>query len=194
MKVNKITTCSNPDCNRKPTEFKFLCSRCYHKDYRAKNKEKISQNIKRFKDKNREKIRKEGREYYHKRAELLKKEESLTGRTPDVIIYEHNYRRTVQSKYSRLKSLANKKGLGFNISKEQFFLLLDKLCFYCEGELSETGYSLDRMDNSRGYLIDNVATCCKRCNWIKGSYLSFEEMVIVGKCLKDFRLKKKENA
>ncbi len=65
-------------------------------------------------------------------------------------------------------------------------------CFYCGQPLdlghrnSLTGLTIDRMDNTQGYLVGNMVLSCRRCNIIKGSWFSFEEMLeIAEKYLKD---------
>lgn len=87
---------------------------------------------------------------------------------------------------------ANKRGLSFEISIEQFIELTSKNCFYCGIEpkqsyafLKETHYGeylyngLDRVDNKKGYLLDNIVPCCGRCNHAKAqlSKVEFLEMV-----------------
>jgi hypothetical protein len=40
--------------------------------------------------------------------------------------------------------------------------------------------TLDRMDNARGYELDNLVKCCWFCNCIKGSLLTHADMLLVG--------------
>ena len=44
------------------------------------------------------------------------------------------------------------------------------------GEKSVTASGLDRKDNNKGYVSDNICSCCWICNSIKGEHISFEEM------------------
>lgn len=76
----------------------------------------------------------------------------------------------------------------FSRAQADRFLL--KPCHYC-GTLE--GIGLDRIDNSRGHQRDNVVPACGRCNKMRGHLVSYEEMLVVGKALKDFRMKSKEN-
>lgn len=48
-------------------------------------------------------------------------------------------------------------------------------CHYCGGALPPKSYGLDRIDNARGYDIDNVVPCCTMCNWARGGCLSYDE-------------------
>ena len=69
------------------------------------------------------------------------------------------------------------RGYVFNLSREQFESLLYEECYYCgvvgyNRRISKAGIELryngiDRIDNSKGYIMDNVVTCCKRCNRAK---------------------------
>ena len=79
--------------------------------------------------------------------------------------YEHGRRRTVTSRYGRSRYNAGKRSKSFTITLEQYEEIVSRPCYYCEASIAtETGSSMDRCDNSRGYEIDNVVTCCKSCN------------------------------
>ena len=64
---------------------------------------------------------------------------------------------------------AKKRGIHFALSKSLFESLIIKPCFYCnyykEGEV----HGIDRVDNQKGYLEENVVACCETCNALKGS-------------------------
>ena len=76
------------------------------------------------------------------------------------------------------KRNAKKRGHIYNLTEEQFNKITKQNCYYCGAEPSsilEAKYSngeyayngLDRVDNNKGYEIDNVVPCCKICNWAK---------------------------
>lgn len=80
--------------------------------------------------------------------------------------------------YTQYRIKAEKRGYTFLVSFPQFCYLLDQPCYICGAEPSNTfqrrdiNYTyryngIDRLDNSRGYEDDNVATCCKVCNMAK---------------------------
>lgn len=81
---------------------------------------------------------------------------------------------------------AEQRGHEFTLTKEEFKFITSKDCYYCETPPSngvkrrhtiETTYlynGLDRVDNDKGYTIDNVVPCCKYCNQMK-SDLTQEE-------------------
>lgn len=66
------------------------------------------------------------------------------------------------------KKSDKKKGFGKNDLTMRFVKkLLNKGCYYCG--LKNIKLSLDRIDNSRGHMKDNVNPCCRRCNFIRGN-------------------------
>lgn len=86
---------------------------------------------------------------------------------------------------NKYKKSAKSRNLSFNLSKEQLMILFKGNCFYCNIEplqisVDETGSTpeaikhsefiyngIDRLDNTKGYEMDNCASCCKMCNWMK---------------------------
>jgi hypothetical protein len=95
---------------------------------------------------------------------------------------EDNYR--AKSKVFRTyKRSAEIKNLLFEMTQEEFFKLIQSNCTYC-GSLPRrnfidadkkvrnpiTGFfynGVDRIDNSKGYTMDNCAPCCFICNYSK---------------------------
>lgn len=61
-----------------------------------------------------------------------------------------------------------KKGLENDLNKEFVNEKLTEGCVYCCEERVER-LTLDRIDNSRGHLQNNVVTACMRCNSIRGN-------------------------
>jgi len=78
---------------------------------------------------------------------------------------------------------AMKRGYEFNLSKEQVKEIIQKECYYC-GEFPQVretiwskrfnkmfiGHGMDRKNNNEGYYLDNVVSCCERCNTCKMHY------------------------
>ena len=91
----------------------------------------------------------------------------------DIIEYMKSYRprynRTIKTRYSVMKCKAKKLGRPFDLTLDQYAVLVSCSCHYCGGTLPETGIGLDRIDSKRGYTLDNVMPCCKRCNEMKMS-------------------------
>jgi hypothetical protein len=63
------------------------------------------------------------------------------------------------------KSRAKESKREFLLTFEQFILLRKRPCFYCDTENKPRG--LDRVNNKKGYVIENVVPCCEICNRMK---------------------------
>ena len=88
-------------------------------------------------------------------------------------------------RFSRAKILATRHGHQWSLTREEYLSLIKQLCYYHKGPLNETGIGLDRLDNSRGYIIDNVVPCCWVCNSIRGNTFSPSEMLKIGKIIQE---------
>jgi hypothetical protein len=80
--------------------------------------------------------------------------------------------------YSKYKKGAKKRNLIFDLTKEEFMNLTQENCYYCDikphrvqkkepdnGSFIYNG--IDRLDNTKGYTIDNCVPCCSICNYAK---------------------------
>jgi hypothetical protein len=43
-------------------------------------------------------------------------------------------------------------------------LIKDRVCTYCGGQLPRVETGLDRLDESKGYVLGNCVPCCCPCN------------------------------
>lgn len=98
--------------------------------------------------------------------------------------------------FTSYKRLAKRRGIIFDIDKNQFKKLTQDDCYYCNispnlsisnkytngitqkgidfGEYIYNG--IDRKDSSMGYFVDNCVTCCNICNRAK-SDMSYEDFI-----------------
>lgn len=97
------------------------------------------------------------------------------------------YHRTASGRYSVARAIAKRRGLTFALTKEEYAALIDNSCHYCHGELDPTGGGLDRLDNKSGYYLGNVVPACGSCNRVKGDDFSYEQMLILGAIISQFR-------
>ncbi len=83
------------------------------------------------------------------------------------------------------KGGAKKRNLEFSLTKEQFRELTQQKCFYCGTEPHNICHypqsngkfiynGIDRIDNTKGYTVDNCITCCYICNQWKRAYTQQE--------------------
>lgn len=95
--------------------------------------------------------------------------------------------RKPKARFNMCVSLSRRRGLEFTLTFEQYAELITKSCHYCEGPLPQTAYGLDRVNNTRGYTIENVVPCCKECNRLKGDQYTSEETKVMINALKEYR-------
>jgi len=80
--------------------------------------------------------------------------------------------------YSHYRAGAGYRGIGWDLSDEQFRNLCLQPCHYCGQEPSREwtiptrGYTIwvsgiDRVNPGGDYTVDNVVPCCTRCNYAK---------------------------
>jgi hypothetical protein len=77
--------------------------------------------------------------------------------------------------YRAYRQAADRRGLDFNLSLEQFSFLVQSPCHYCglpsrsivlTGNVAEIN-GVDRVDSNLGYSESNCVPCCKMCNYAK---------------------------
>ncbi len=95
--------------------------------------------------------------------------------------------RTPKMRMSQARARAKNREVPWLMTLEEFEPFLSKPCTYCNGPLPETGSGLDRVDETIGYRKDNVVPSCALCNHLKHSNLTFNEMKVMGKAVKEIR-------
>ena len=66
--------------------------------------------------------------------------------------------------FASAKARAFRRGLAWELDREEFRLLQQEPCWYCGGPLPTSSAGLDRFNEFEGYRLDNVAPCCWYCN------------------------------
>ena len=59
------------------------------------------------------------------------------------------------------------RGLLFTLSETDFEYIIIQPCYYCGFQSTSRLNGIDRVDNNKGYLVQNCITCCKMCNVMK---------------------------
>lgn len=159
----------------------------YQKEYCRKNKKKIQKTKKRWERKNREKCRERKRKWFERNKEKVKRKSYL----PFYI-------------FTILKRTSIKKNYLGLISRDKFvewYNSQEKVCVYCgikTDELKDYSFhstiearrlSIDRIDNSKGYLEGNLALACLFCNFIKRDIFTYDEMKEIGQIIRRKREK-----
>jgi hypothetical protein len=84
---------------------------------------------------------------------------------------------------------AKKRGIHFTLSKTLFESLIVKPCFYCDHQKVGEVNGIDRVDNQRGYIEENVVPCCETCNVLKRSQHP-QEFIDKMKAIYEYQTKK----
>jgi hypothetical protein len=101
--------------------------------------------------------------------------------------------------WSSYISNAKKKKHEITITKEFAIKLFSSNCFYCNAEPSKViknhgkipimKYNgIDRLDNTKGYVENNVVPCCARCNYKKSSDNKIEFILWIKKVYEKLNL------
>lgn len=78
-------------------------------------------------------------------------------------------RTSIPDRFSRARSAAKRRGKTWELTVDQYKLLISKPCFYGKDHpCATTGSGLDRLNNKIGYTIINVVPCCGLHNTQKG--------------------------
>lgn len=99
------------------------------------------------------------------------------------------YYKTLEISFHRVmsyKSIDKKKGLSFDLTIEWYKENIEgKSCYYC-GD-SESSIGCDRIDNLQGHTKLNVVPCCKLCNVTRMNNFTHDEMIILGRTIKQLK-------
>ena len=77
------------------------------------------------------------------------------------------------NRFKLLIKSAKKRNISVELNLDHYRKLLKLGCVYCGSDLTkEKGYCIDRHDNEKGYITENVSPCCKVCNRAKGKMVS----------------------
>lgn len=95
--------------------------------------------------------------------------------------YKDHQTHTRNQALNNYKQAAKRRGIAWELSDAQALNLFNGACFYCGSPPSNTWKTrtrkgvvtpflyngIDRIDNARDYVIDNVVSCCSCCNYAK---------------------------
>ena len=133
-------------------------------------KEEISAYNKKRYQENKEKIAKK---YQENKEEIIAYEKKYREINKEKLSIKNKEReQTIKGRYSRYKKSATQRGYSFDLSEDEFKLFWQKDCSYCGSPIKTIG--LDRIDSSIGYQIDNIISCCTRCNRMKSDHTTEE--------------------
>ena len=185
----------------------------YNHEYRIKNKERIIQKEKEYWQNHLEARRAKGKRYYQKHRKQVDKKnkkwaQNHKKRMVEIVLksreknrekfdkyqYKRNhslkgrqalkkYNQSIHGKYQLYKNQHRRKKYdGEFITEPEFKEIVESSCIYC-GE-NEKSRGIDRVDNSKGYIKENSAPCCRICNYMKKAMSKQEFMNHISKIYK----------
>ena len=83
---------------------------------------------------------------------------------------EKKYKATPKGMYVRYKCVSKRNKRNFNLSFIDFCYLISSPCYYC-GDINLPFNGVDRVDNNKGYFLNNCVSCCPQCNRMKMNHL-----------------------
>ena len=99
--------------------------------------------------------------------------------------YQKQYGLTQRGRYYKLKDNCWTIGRAIEINVDAFiawYKAQPKTCYYCGVELVNggarsgfTSLTIDRKDNNQKYTLENIVLACRRCNLMKGNWLTEQQ-------------------
>lgn len=106
------------------------------------------------------------------RAKWFKEWWAKNGNTPEAKARaarnRDNFRKNnpAAQQWTSYRKNAKSRGVVFELDRAHFIDLVTDSCYYC-GEPPSPVNGVDRVNNSSGYVTDNVVTACRWCNQSK---------------------------
>ena len=145
-----------------------MSSPAYHKAYQNTPEAKARRRERDSTPEARAKSRAAAKARYHRDAEAREKVKARSRAfyaTPEGKASERARQQSPRGRFKKYQLGARSRRLVFDLTFEQFMTFWQKPCFY-SGHAIET-IGLDRVDNSLGYTLSNVVSCCAVCNVMK---------------------------
>ncbi len=193
-------------CAKSPPEVEFkkdnICVRCnqeYMREYRKKNRAKISAQVQAWKVKNHVHYREQQNEYHNNGG----------GATKHKARYEKAPRVFLAKQLGAIKSHSDKPGphhpksgprRDFDIDIDYIMGLWEKqngICAITKLKMvhrhqSLQAVSIDRIDSSKGHIVGNIQLVCIAMNWAKRNYHNSDIMSLLDAYYELRRTKEKE--
>lgn len=100
-------------------------------------------------------------------------------------IDKKEYDSTIKKYNAKLKSFiksAKERNHNWDLTNEEAINYFKQNCYYCkkESSINKNMNGIDRVDNKKGYNLENCVSCCSMCNYMKGI---FTQEDFINKCI-----------
>jgi len=86
-------------------------------------------------------------------------------------LYDKYFTNNKSTNYKHYALNAARRKIEFNLDKKIFLYLIHHNCYLCGKKTdNEHQNGIDRVDNNKGYILENVQPCCGNCNFIKNKF------------------------
>lgn len=137
------------------------CRKAYNEAYREANKDKIKTDSAKYYKDNKDALSAYSANWVKNNKDKLKEYRKNN---------QEKLKEQLKAPHRKYKSMSrkNRRPLVVEITLEQYVeIIKDRICYYCDESFkNEVGSNLNRIDNSKGYLLNNVKPCCSTCNFI----------------------------
>jgi hypothetical protein len=89
--------------------------------------------------------------------------------------------------YNGIRSRAQREGIAFSLTFEEFRELVFSPCVYGGGARPKVSVGIDRRNPRGGYSLENCVAACARHNRIKQDLFSFESMIQIVRTFSEAR-------
>lgn len=195
--------------NKSKDGYRYLCKCCFTKNANTPSRKKyrrlydqrpyVKEIRKKYYLKNKKKISLQKKEYRN-RPEVIARSR-IYHQQPEIKKYNREqtrkYSLTPHGIYLNLLKNAKRRKFRFYLSEKYFtkwYNSQKQVCEYC-GRTSEEvkrsqdysmireRLSIDRIENKKGYVLNNIVLACMRCNITKNNYFTYDEMLKIAKII-----------
>jgi len=165
----------------------------YYKEWRKKNKEKISEYQKKWHEENRDKTKQyleDNKEYISEKSKKYREENKEYLKELWKEWYKKNKERSPKRRFTEAKNAAKKRNIEWKLLFEEYIKLIETPCYYCNNELGppvKRSIGLDRLDSNGCYELNNVVSCCYKCNTLKSNIFTPEETKMAVETILNYR-------
>jgi hypothetical protein len=104
-------------------------------------------------------------EYYQSDVYKEVKRNYYKNNSEKILIDNAAWRQTLKGRLLSYKIAAKKRNIEWSLTDEEFESFWQKPCTYCGDEIKTVG--IDRLENDKGYYLENCTSCCSTCNTMK---------------------------